>query len=115
MPARNALLADVVPPQAYGRAYGIERAMDNLGAIGGPLLALVLVAAFGVRSAILISVVPGLLSALAILYATRSRRLPGRIERRQLRIRVQPILRGELRPTLLAAGAFELGNVAATF
>ena len=45
VPARNALLADVVPPAAYGRAYGFERAMDNLGAIGGPLLALGLVAA----------------------------------------------------------------------
>ncbi|MCW2631645.1 MAG: major facilitator superfamily 1, partial [Pseudonocardia sp.] len=33
VPARNALLADVVPAQAYGRAYGFERTMDNLGAI----------------------------------------------------------------------------------
>ena len=36
VPARNALLADIVPPAVYGRAYGFERAMDNLGAIGGP-------------------------------------------------------------------------------
>ncbi|MBA3424753.1 MAG: MFS transporter, partial [Rubrobacter sp.] len=35
VPARNALLADAVPREAYGRAYGFERAMDNLGAIGG--------------------------------------------------------------------------------
>lgn len=34
VPARNALLADVVPGEAYGRAYGFERAMDKLGAIG---------------------------------------------------------------------------------
>jgi len=40
VPARNALLADVVPADVYGRAYGFERMMDNLGAIGGPLLAL---------------------------------------------------------------------------
>jgi MFS family permease len=39
VPARNALLADVVRAQVYGRAYGFEQAMDNLGAIGGPLLA----------------------------------------------------------------------------
>ena len=38
--------------EAYGRAYGFERAMDNLGAIGGPLLALALVALVGVRTAI---------------------------------------------------------------
>ena len=45
VPARNALLADIVPPGVYGRAYGFERAMDNLGAIGGPLLAIGLVGA----------------------------------------------------------------------
>ena len=54
-PARNALLADLAPPAAYGRAYGFERAMDNLGAIGGPLLALALVALVSVRTAILLS------------------------------------------------------------
>jgi MFS family permease len=36
VPARNALLADIVPPTVYGRAYGFERAMDNLGAITAP-------------------------------------------------------------------------------
>lgn len=45
--------------------------MDNLGAIGGPLLALALVSAFGVRVAIGLSVVPGLAASLAILYAIR--------------------------------------------
>ena len=71
VPARNALLADVVPASAYGRAYGFERAMDNLGAIGGPLLALGLVALVGVRTAILLSIIPGLLAVAAILYAIR--------------------------------------------
>ena len=58
VPARNALLADVVHPSAYGRAYGFERMMDNLGAVFGPLLALGLVAAVGVRWAIGLSVIP---------------------------------------------------------
>ena len=71
VPARNALLADVVPAGVYGRAYGFERAMDNLGAIGGPLLASALVGLVGVRAAILLSVIPGLLAALAIIYAIR--------------------------------------------
>jgi MFS family permease len=65
VPARNALLADVVPASAYGRAYGFERAMDNLGAIGGPMLAIALVALVGIRSAILLSVIPGLLAVTA--------------------------------------------------
>jgi len=71
VPDRNALLADIVPPAVYGRAYGFERAMDNLGAIGGPLLAIALVALVGVRAAIGLSVIPGLLAALAVIYAIR--------------------------------------------
>ena len=66
VPARNALLADIVPATVYGRAYGFERAMDNLGAIAGPLLALVLVGLVGVRTAIALSIIPGLLAAAAI-------------------------------------------------
>ena len=76
VPARNALLADVVPAAAYGRAYGFERAMDNLGAIIGPLLGIALVAAVGVRSAIVLSIIPGLLAVAAIVYAIRAAKLP---------------------------------------
>jgi MFS family permease len=71
VPARNALLADIVPASVYGRAYGFERAMDNLGAIAGPLLALGLVGLVGTRTAIALSIIPGLLAALAIVYAIR--------------------------------------------
>jgi hypothetical protein len=45
--------------------------MDNLGAIAGPLLALGLVGLVGVRTAIALSIFPGLLAALAIVYAIR--------------------------------------------
>jgi MFS family permease len=96
VPSRNALLADVVPASAYGRAYGFERAMDNLGAIGGPLLALALVALVGVRSAILLSIVPGLLAAVAIVVAIRSAPKLEVRERQPLRIQVRPVLRGGL-------------------
>jgi hypothetical protein len=86
VPARNALLADVVPVTSYGRAYGFERAMDNLGAIGGPLLALGLVAALGVRWAIALAVIPGLLAAAAIVYAIRQAPAPTQRERQPIRV-----------------------------
>ena len=114
VPARNALLADVVHPSAYGRAYGFERAMDNLGAVLGPLLALGLVAAVGVRWAIGLSVIPGLLAAGAIVYAIRHTPRATTRERIPLRIRVRPVLRGQLGRLLAAIAAFEVGNVAAT-
>ena len=114
VPARNALLADVVPARAYGRAYGFERAMDNLGAIGGPLLAIALVASVGTRWAIGLSVVPGLLAALAIGYAIRHTRAATQRQRRPLRIRIRPVLVGPLRPVFAGIAAFEVGNCAAT-
>jgi len=114
VPARNALLADVVPAAAYGRAYGFERAMDNLGAILGPLIGIVLVAAVGVRGAMLLSIIPGLLAVGAIVYAIRAAKLPRVRERTPIRIQVRPVLRGELGRLLGAVGAFELGNIAAT-
>jgi MFS family permease len=114
VPARNALLADVVAPAAFGRAYGFERAMDNLGAIGGPLLALALVALLGVREAILLSVIPGLLAAGAIVYAIRHAPRLERNERQPIRLRVRPVMRGRLGRLMLALGAFEFGNIAAT-
>jgi MFS family permease len=114
VPARNALLADCVPAAAYGRAYGFERMMDNLGAVGGPILALVLVSTVGVRTAILLSVIPGLLAAAAIVYAIHHMARPTMRERQPLRITVRPVLRGRLGQLMVGVGAFELGNVAAT-
>jgi MFS family permease len=114
VPSRNALLADVVPADAYGRAYGFERAMDNLGAIIGPLLAIALVGLVGVRTAILLSIVPGLLAVAAMLYAIRHIAQPAERERRPLRLHVSPVLRDRLGRLLAGISVFELGNIAAT-
>lgn len=114
VPARNALLADLVPREAYGRAFGFERAMDNLGAIAGPLLALILVSAVGVRGAIGLSVIPGLLAVAAMAFAIRRIRAPRSADHRPIRLQLRPVLRGELGRTMRVVTAFELGNVAAT-
>jgi MFS family permease len=113
-PSRNALLADIAPPSAYGRAYGFERAMDNLGAIGGPLLAIGLVALVGVRTAILVSVIPGALAAVAILIAIRLAPKLAEREHRPIKFQVRPVLRGRLGSLMFGITAFELANVAAT-
>jgi MFS family permease len=114
VPARNALLADIVPASVYGRAYGFERAMDNLGAIAGPLLALGLVGLVGVRTAIALSIIPGLLAAVAIMYAIHHAPRAEERERQPLRLRIRPVLTGRLGRLMVGVSAFEFGNVAAT-
>lgn len=112
-PSRNALLADAVPAAVYGRAFGFERSMDNLGAIAGPMLAIALVAATSARTAIVLSTIPGLMAAAAMWFAVRRIRERPRAHV-PFRVRVRPVMRGELGRILVGAGAFEMGNLAAT-
>ena len=71
-PARNALLAEAVTPQTYGRAFGFERTMDTLGAVIAPLAALALLR-FGItqRNVLWLSVIPAFLAVAAILFLVR--------------------------------------------
>lgn len=73
-PARDMLLTSLAHRNSYGRAFGVERAGDNAGAIIGPLAASGLVAVLGVRHAILLAIVPGILAAVAITLAAREAR-----------------------------------------
>jgi MFS family permease len=66
---RDALLSESIPADQRGRAFGFERAMDNAGAVLGPLLALALVnwAALGIRTIFYLSVIPAAIAAALIL------------------------------------------------
>src|SRR4030095_10405777 len=108
------LRADSVPAAVYGRAYGFERAMDKLGAIAGPLLALALVGLVGTRTAIALSIIPGLLAGPAIVYPIRHAPRAEERERQPLRLRIRPVLTGRLGRLMVGVSAFEFGNVAAT-
>ena len=61
---RDALIAASVPREAYGRAFGFHRMGDSLGAVIGPLLALVALNVLNgnVRAAMWWAVVPAVLS-----------------------------------------------------
>jgi MFS family permease len=113
-PARDAMLASLAPPEAYGRAFGLERAGDNLGAVAGPLLAAGLVSWFGIRPALYLSAVPGVFAAVAITVAAAEARRTKDSEPRRVRLELSGLRRaGMLRP-LVPIGAFELGNMATT-
>lgn len=58
---RDTLIADTTPEHLRGAAYGYHRAMDNAGAVLGPLVAAGLLAAgLGLRSVFLLAAIPGL-------------------------------------------------------
>lgn len=73
-PLRDFLLSDEVRHTHYGRAFGLERAGDMLGAVCGPLVA-VLLLGLGAeyRSVLLWAIVPGLAAVAAVGLLVRER------------------------------------------
>jgi MFS family permease len=115
-PARDAMLAGLAPPDAYGRAFGVERAGDNLGAVVGPLLASLLVATVGIRTSFFFALVPGALAALSIsVAAARAQRMTTAVQvRERARLELGSLRRAGLFRPLLPVALFELGNITTT-
>jgi MFS family permease len=74
-PVRKALLAASVPRSAYGRAFGLERMMDTIGAIVGPITALLILEATQHNYRLLFAwtLLPGLLAAAVIAFLVREK------------------------------------------
>ena len=75
---RDALIADAAPGERHGAAFGYQRALDNAGAMVGPLLAAALLqwAGLNLRTVFFIAAIPGILSVLVLLAAVRDKRAP---------------------------------------
>ena len=73
-----------------------------------------LVAAVGTRWAIALSVIPGLLAAVAIVYAIHHTPKPAKTDHEPIRIKIRPVLRGALGRLMIGVTIFEIGNCAAT-
>lgn len=65
---RDALVADVTAQTQRGAAYGLRQALDSLGAVIGPILAVLLMLWFsgGIRAAMWVAVIPAVLSVIVL-------------------------------------------------
>jgi len=70
---RDALIADIAPASLRGAAYGLRQALDSVGALLGPLLAVVLMLLWGndYRAVFWVAVIPGLLAVLVLAVGVR--------------------------------------------
>jgi MFS family permease len=107
-PPRDALIADVTPEAIRGRAFGLQRGLDHVGAVLGPLVAwVVLSRGADVRTVILASIVPGVLVVLLATWATKD----GGGRRRATDVAPPPPSSAVLRrppPSILAISLFYL-------
>lgn len=67
---RDALVADITPKSLTGAAYGLRQALDTVGAVGGPLLAMVFMflLADRLRAVLWIGVLPALLCVVVLAF-----------------------------------------------
>ncbi|MBH9577072.1 MFS transporter [Inhella proteolytica] len=70
---RDALVADLAPPELRGAAFGLRQSLDTVGAFLGPLLAvgLMLLWANDFRAVFWVAVIPGLLAVGLLLFGIR--------------------------------------------
>ena len=72
---RDALIADLAPAEVRGAAFGLRQALDTVGAIAGPLLAVAAIGYFAgnFRAAFWVAIVPAALCVALLLFGVREK------------------------------------------
>ena len=117
-PVRDAMLSESVPAEARGRAFGFHRAGDTLGAVTGPVLALGLITLLAGREAtqttyrqiFLITLIPGLLSALSFAFFVKEKIRPA--NRKESLFQTIHNLPARFKIFLIGVGIFGAGDFA---
>jgi MFS family permease len=65
---RDALIADSVQESRAGRAFGLHRAIDQIGAIIGPVATFVLLQFIDIRAIFIMSLIPGAIAILILVF-----------------------------------------------
>ena len=75
---RDALIADITPPELRGSSYGLRQALDTVGAVAGPLLAIgaMLWLADDFRLVFWVAVVPAFASVAVLAFGVREPERP---------------------------------------
>lgn len=111
-PVRDTILTESVPPEARGRAFGFDRALDTLGAVIGPLAAMFLITFTSYRNIFLLTLIPGMLSACAFAFFVKEpKKIIGPSKSFILSVKDSP---SSFRRYLLAVGIFGMSDFAHT-
>ena len=75
---RDALVADLTPPEIRGAAYGLRQSLDTVGAFLGPLLAIGLMVLWAgdFRAVFWFAVIPAVLSVLILMFGVHEPGVP---------------------------------------
>jgi len=114
---RDALIAEDTPKDKRATAFGFHRAMDNAGAVLGPLLALAILARPGndVRTVAMATAVPGALAGLAIVLLVREKAASPKVPAKERSDAATAPLTHEFKRYLVVVSLFALSNASDVF
>lgn len=110
---RDAIIAADTPPAELGRAFGVHRGLDTLGAAIGPLVAFAALNVLGYRGLFWLSTIPACAAVVVLALFVRERRED--VAARQAAVR-EPFPRDpRIALFLVAVGVYALGNSSDAF
>ncbi|MGQ9618423.1 MAG: MFS transporter [Candidatus Aminicenantia bacterium] len=112
---RDSIIADSVDGHSRGRAFGFQRAMDNLGAVCGPLVSFLILKLIvdDIRKVFLLSLIPSIFVLILVVFVLRDvRRI--RLEKTELSLRLKGFS-SSFKLYLLSLLFFTLGNSSDSF
>jgi MFS family permease len=107
---RDVLLSESVSEKRRGTAFGLHRALDQTGAIVGPVIAstALLIVGFTIRDVFWLSLIPGTIALLIILFVVKER-VGKAVGEFQLRAGIKAVLQGNFSRLLIIVAIFSLG------
>ena len=85
---RDALIVDSVDESNTGKAFGIHRTLDQIGAIIGPIFAFLILELFGgnIQYIFLLSIIPGVISLFILIHFVKDKIIDRKIEEEIVKI-----------------------------
>ena len=113
---RDALVADSSLAENRGLAFGVQRAMDNLGAFLGPLLAFLILPLLNnnLRLVFLIAFIPALIAIVAIIFFVKEKSQT-QSRAQQIKLTSFKIFNRDFKMFVFILGVFTLGNSSDAF
>jgi len=112
--ARDALLAESVDEKSLGKAFGLHRTLDQMGAILGPGLAALLISFIGTRGIFLSSFIPGLIALFVLIFFVKERKVSKRHQEGIMKD-VNVVLTPNFTHYLIAVALFSIGAYSPSF
>ncbi len=90
---RDALIADITPAEVRGAAYGLRQALDSLGALLGPILAIAFMLWFAndIKAVLWIAVIPAFIAVLLLMVGVKEKKSEQREKRQNSRLNLADV------------------------